>query len=170
MRTIITTLLISCVLGTLTGCGNRTASQAERGYKAAGIAEVTGTITLDGQPLSHAQIQFSENERLGSSFCYGVTDTNGKYRMRIDSHRTGALPGDKIVRVWTTLRGNGINELMQGTYQDKEIIPIRYNRESELSVTVELAKRQTFNFDLESGGKVNPAAAPTFGETDADGQ
>ena len=170
MRTTITILLILCVLGTLTGCGNSNASLAEQAYRTAGIAEVTGTITFDGQPLAHAQIQFSENAHPGSSFCYGVTDANGKYRMRVDSHHTGSLPGDKVVRVWTTLRGSGISDLMQGSYPDKETIPLEYNRESKLTVTITSNKGQVHNFDLKSGGKVDPKGATTLGgEDDTDG-
>jgi hypothetical protein len=146
----------------LVGCGGVTAKD-ERQYRAAGVAEVTGTITFDGQPLAHAQVQFSSGEALNSSFCYGVTDSNGRYRMRINSQRTGALPGDKIVRIWTTMRGDGIDELMQGNvYPTRETIPVEYNRESTLRITVEPNRSQAHNFDLKSGGRVNPAVAPNL--------
>jgi hypothetical protein len=142
----------------------------EKAYREAGVAEVTGKITFDGKPLAHAQIQFSETEHLGSSFCYGVTDANGKYRMRVDSNHTGSLPGNKVVRVWTTLRGSGISELMQESYPDKETIPVEYNRESKLTATVDPMKKQTYNFDLKSGGKVDPKGAIVLGgEGEADG-
>jgi len=147
MRTTTTILFTLCVLGTFTGCGHSNASLAEKAYRAAGVAEVTGTITFDGQPLAHAQIQFSENAHLGSSFCYGVTDANGRYRMRVDSHRTGSLPGDKVVRVWTTLRGSGISDLMQGPYPDKETIPLEYNRESKLTVRARVQEAIQNGFD-----------------------
>jgi len=168
MRNIIIILLLLCVPTLLTGCGN-VESSAAQGYRAAGVAEVTGTITFDGKPLAHAQIQFSESEKLGSSYCYGVTDANGKYRMNVDSRRTGSLPGDKVVRIWTTLRAMGINELMQGEHRTEEIIPLEYNRESTLKITVKPNKSQVHNFDLKSGGKVDPKGAPATGESDADG-
>jgi len=168
MKTTISILLSFCLLLPFTGCSNVETSAAQA-YKAAGVAEVTGKITFDGQPLADAQIQFSDNESLGSSFCYGVTDASGNYRMNVDSRRTGSLPGSKVVRIWTTLRGSGISELMQGEYRDKEIIPVEYNRGSTQKITVEPNKRQTFDFDLKSGGKVDPKGAPAFGESDSDG-
>lgn len=131
-----------------------------------GLAEVTGTVTLDGQPLANAQIQFSANKMPDSSFAYGVTDSSGQYRMRLDTYHTGVLPGYKVVRIWTTLRGPGINELLKQTGgltpAGKEIVPTRYNQQSELSVTVEQNGRHTFDFDLQSGGAT--VAAPQSGE------
>ena len=162
-------LLLLCLLLPLTGCGN-VESSAAQGYRAAGVAEVTGKVTFDGEPLAYAQIQFSESEKLGSSYCYGVTDANGKYRMNVDSRRTGSLPGDKVVRIWTTLRAVGINELMQGEHRTEEIIPLEYNRASTLRITVEPNKRQVHNFDLKSGGKVDPKGAPVSDEGSGGGE
>jgi len=163
MRIIMIVLVILTGFTVLAGC-SKVESSASRGYKSAGVAEVSGTITFDGKPLPYAQIQFSENETLGSSYSYGVTDAKGRYQMRVDSRRTGSLPGDKIVRVWTTKRGIDFDPLMQGEYLDKEIIPVQYNRESTQKITVESGKRQTFNFDLKSEGKVDSAPALSFGE------
>ena len=163
MRIIMIVLVILTGFTVLVGCGGAESKTAQA-YRAAGVAEVSGTITFDSKPLAHAQIQFSENENLGSAYSYGVTDANGRYQMRVDSRRTGTLPGDKIVRVWTTKRGIDFDPLMQGEYNNKEIIPVQYNRESTQKITVEPGKRQTFNFDLKSEGKVDPTPAPHFGE------
>ena len=162
MKTITPILSVLCGLGlvALSGCGG-VAAKDEQHYRAQGVAQITGRVTLDGQPLPYAQIQFSSGKSLGSSFCYGVTDADGKYQMRINSQRTGSMPGDKIVRIWTTMRGDDFELLMSDrSYPANETIPIEYNRESTLTVTVEPNKSQVHNFDLKSGGRVNPAPAP----------
>jgi hypothetical protein len=53
----------------LSGCGR------------APIATVTGTVTLDGQPVSDASIQFWPKENLGLGVYSGRTDAEGRFRM-----------------------------------------------------------------------------------------
>jgi hypothetical protein len=126
---------------------------AESRYKEIGLAAVSGTITFNGSPLASAQICFEEN----GSFAYGVSDKNGRYHLWTDTYHTGCMPGVKTVRIWTTLRGPGFNELLAengaNTPAGKEIIPVHYNKESTLSATIEKNGSHTFNFDLQPGGK-----------------
>ena len=158
MRTITSILLIFCVLGTFAGCYKVGSGDAKR-YKELGVANVTGTITFDGRPLPYAQITFEPGGT------YGVTDRNGKYQMWVNSKRTGSLPGDKVVRIWTTKRGLGFDALMKdNAYPAEETIPIEYNRESKLTITVNPNKSQVHNFDLKSGGKVDPKGATALGD------
>jgi len=153
-RDVVSILLILCTAGILVGC-SQVSGKDEQRYRAAGVVEVSGMITFDGQPLANAQIVFTPGGE------YGVTDANGKYQLRINSKRTGALPGEKVVRIWTTMRGDGYDELMgNNVYPTKETIPVEYNRASTLTRTVEPSKSQTFDFELKSGGKVDPTPAP----------
>ncbi|MDR2643766.1 MAG: carboxypeptidase-like regulatory domain-containing protein [Planctomycetaceae bacterium] len=134
------------------GCG----SSDNGSYSELQLANVKGTITFDGQPLANAQIQFEQN----GSFSYGVTDANGNYQMHFDTKHTGVCPGQCIVRVWTTMKGPGFDELLQGNQGNtvsKEIIPVQYNHESKLTAAVEPMKSQSFDFDLKSGGKTQNA-------------
>jgi hypothetical protein len=131
------------------GCGSAINSR----YAELQLANVTGTITLDGQPLANAQIQFEQN----GSFSYGVTNANGNYQMHFDTQHTGVRPGQYIVRIWTTMKGPGFDELMHGNTVTKETIPVQYNHESTLSAMVEPKKSQSFDFDLQSGGKTQNA-------------
>ncbi len=140
--------LVAALLGILffSGCG---ASREEQGYAKLNLADVSGIITKDGVPMPDVQVQFMEN----GSFSYGVTDSRGRYEMQLDSYHSGVKPGTKIVRLWTTLKGPGFDQLMQGTYPAKEIIPVQYNHESTLNATVEPNKSQTFDFDIKGTGK-----------------
>jgi hypothetical protein len=58
----------------LTGCSRRE------------FAEVTGTVTLDGKPLDHVEIQFlpaPDKGNAGPTAC-AYTDEQGRYRLRCD--------------------------------------------------------------------------------------
>lgn len=142
-------ILTFVVLPVLSGCG----SSNEKQYKSLSLAEVSGTITFEGRPLQDVQVQFEEN----GSFSYGVTDSSGKYRMYFDTKHTGVKPGVKTVRLWTTMQGPGFDELMQETYPETEKIPLQYNHESTLTVTVEAKKSQSFDFDVKKDGKTRNA-------------
>ncbi|MGL4943391.1 MAG: carboxypeptidase-like regulatory domain-containing protein [Thermoguttaceae bacterium] len=134
------------------GCGG---SRGEQAYRSLNLAEVAGTITLDGKPLANAQVQFEER----GSFSYGVTDANGKYRLYFDTHHTGVRPGQKTVRIWTTMGGPGFDQLMQGTPATEETIPLNYNHDSTLTADVAPKKSQTFDFAVTSGGKTRKATS-----------
>src|SRR5262245_31547028 len=63
------------------------------------IAEVEGHVTLDGAPLERAYVVFlpSGGGRPGTA----RTDANGRYELRFDGARKGALIGRHEVRVYT---------------------------------------------------------------------
>jgi hypothetical protein len=140
------------VIGNLTGCG----SALNAKYAELKLANVSGNITLDGQPLANAQIQFVQNDGF---FSYGVTDSNGHYQMQFDTSHKGVKSGNCIVKIWTTMTGPGFDQLLPEDFKkpDKEIIPIQYNHNSTLSANIEANKTQSFDFDLKSGGKTQNA-------------
>ncbi|MDR0609377.1 MAG: carboxypeptidase-like regulatory domain-containing protein [Planctomycetaceae bacterium] len=149
LATVISAIFVTAMFS---GCGSAMNSR----YTELQLANVTGTITLDGQPLANAQVQFEQN----GSFSYGVTNANGDYQMYFDTKHTGVRPGQCIVRIWTTMKGPGFDEMMQENTVTKETIPVRYNHESTLSAMVEPKKSQSFDFDLQSGGKTQNALSP----------
>jgi hypothetical protein len=110
---------------------------------------VSGKVTLDGQPLKEAMIQFVPAEpgatTAGGS---GVVDGNysiskseglvpGKYQVSITSTPPpsplppGATPGDPVA-------------------PPKELIPVIYNAKTTLSAQVAKDVPNTFNFELKS--------------------
>lgn len=72
---------------------------------------VTGTITLEGQPLANARVTFYPTESAqGDGAASGFTDSAGKYELRSlfgDQLVTGAAPGRYKVAVSKMLRPDG---------------------------------------------------------------
>ncbi len=123
------------------GCGG----QRGPDYSVLKLAQVHGAITMDGEPLSGARVEFVEAEAQPPRLCFGTTDESGHYEIRRDLKVPGCLPGEMIVRIKSGPRGEG----EEGPVKDAKI-PARYNSKSELRVTVEPNGSQTFDFDLKS--------------------
>ncbi|WP_206028416.1 carboxypeptidase-like regulatory domain-containing protein [Thalassoroseus pseudoceratinae] len=142
-------LVLACIVTLLgVGCGG-----LHTDYSQLDLAEVSGTITLDGEPLPNARVKF-ENETGGYS--YGLTDDSGAYTLMFNSEKSGIQPGEKTVRIFTVGGGPefslGQEEMVEedpDAPTEQEIIPAKYNSESELTETVESGS-QTINFDLQS--------------------
>ena len=77
----------------LTGCQN----SIKTDYHKLDLGEVSGTITLDGQPLSNVHVMFQSPEN--ADFSTGTTDVNGNYTMMFNSEKEGVLAGRQIVRI-----------------------------------------------------------------------
>ncbi len=117
----------------LSGCGSD------------GLVGVTGTVTLDGEPLENAFVEFTPQVE-GGSMSYGRTDSNGKYDMMFSLNAKGAMPGKNIVRITTADVGD------EGAANTKERVPAIYNEESELTADVVDGKSNSFDFDLKTEG------------------
>jgi hypothetical protein len=103
------------------------------------LIPVTGSVTLDGEPLPKAHVLFRPQNGRPS---FAVTDANGKYALQYTSQSMGAVPGKHVVCVTTA-------DDEEGDTAAKEILPSRYNSKSTLSVTVD-ATHRTHDFDLQS--------------------
>ena len=97
-----------------------------------GFAEAYGTLTLDGEPVPNAAIEFiTVNGR-----SYGRTDENGYYVMEKSSSLTGTPIGETRVAVTTTatFRDEDVDPESAGltwnaeleTWDKPEIIPAKY--------------------------------------------
>ena len=93
-RHLLSSWVLVLSLMTIPGC--ETASKPN--YASLGLVEISGTVLLNGNPLTNAEIRF-ETESDGI-YSFGVTDSNGKYRLMFDSRTPGIIPGPKIVRVF----------------------------------------------------------------------
>lgn len=103
------------------------------------LAEVRGVVTLDGEPIANAFLEFTPESSGAPS--YGKTDAAGKYRMLFTDTKFGSFIGKNRVSISTGDVGdNG------GT---KEVIPSVYNTKTELVKEVK-AGDNTFDFDLKS--------------------
>ena len=103
------------------------------------LAPVTGTVTLDGQPLQKAVVMFLSEKGVAAS---GATDANGRYTLLYRGSADGASPGRNTVTV-TTLPDDPNMGVV------KERIPAAYNTKSTLTADV-VAGTNTFDFALES--------------------
>jgi len=114
------------------GCSSQSTGQPE-------IAPVSGTVTLDGQPLAKKSVVF-ESERGVLSF--GNTDAEGRYKLCYIRSAKGAGLGRNVVRISTPTMGPS------GPLH-KDSIPSIYNKESILTADV-VKGRNVFDFALES--------------------
>jgi hypothetical protein len=78
-RTCVPAMTIICLS---VGCGGNDGPK---------LGDVTGTITMNGTPLSGVNVTFIPQEKGSPS--YGATDEGGKYRLLFTQHRSGAELG-----------------------------------------------------------------------------
>uniref|UniRef100_A0A7C4QRJ3 Carboxypeptidase regulatory-like domain-containing protein n=1 Tax=Schlesneria paludicola TaxID=360056 RepID=A0A7C4QRJ3_9PLAN len=132
----------------LAGCGG---TQAD--YSQLKLVPAGGRVTLDGQPLVGAVVTFDAED---GQFSYGLTDSDGSYKLQLDSVQAGVTPGKKIVRISTARKilglntaegGGGESEDAEAAERSAERVPPRYNSQSELTVEVTPSQTQ-YNFDL----------------------
>ena len=146
----------------LLGCARDGRSMID--YSNVDLAEVSGVITLDGQPLPYAQVYFRDVERDVLSFA--LTDRNGRYKLMFNTYKSGIEPGEKAVQIWTARGGpEFVGKIPpENLGRGKERIPERYNRRTELLKTIVSAKEkrsQTFDFDLDSSGSISQEVEQT---------
>ncbi len=147
-------LLVSLVLSGCSGGPGTDYSQVE-------LLNVSGIVTLDGEPLPNAVVTFVNPET--DTFSYGLTDRSGQYSLQFDIVRSGCTPGAKRVEISTTRSILGLNSAEEGAAPDgeesgegaepapkiQELVPLRYNQKSELTVEVSASSR-THDFALNS--------------------
>ncbi|GIW97307.1 MAG: hypothetical protein KatS3mg111_0640 [Pirellulaceae bacterium] len=125
---------VAAVCCLLSGCGNDK------------IATVEGTIYLDGKPLEGAVVEFYPTHSGGAS--YGRTDAEGHYELQYNRNEAGAEIGRHKVQITTFADGGGYG---QGR---KELLPTRYNSETELEVEVKRGHNVIDFLELTSEGKI----------------
>ena len=93
------------------------------------LGRVEGKVTLDGQPLANAKVEFQPSNNAPS---YGTTDAQGHYELVFAPEQFGAIPGEHVVRITTYRASNepGSTEVIE------ESVPAIYNSESTLRKTV----------------------------------
>jgi len=124
------TLFLSCLF--LAGCGSSD-----------DLATVRGKVTLNGQPLEGAIVEF-QPALAGGAPSAGKTDANGRYKLMYTFKTPGAMPGDHTVSIRT---GGTCFDDEGDEVERPERLPARYNSQTELNETVEPGKN-TINFEL----------------------
>lgn len=124
-------------------------------YSKLGLVSISGSVSLDGKPVSDAAVFFyTEDDR----YCFGVTDQSGKYTARLNSEKSGVTPGEKRVEIWTSRNPLGDSASDEESEEEdpdasgkenKEQVPSCYNSKSVLRVTIESAD-SNLDFNLKS--------------------
>lgn len=137
-------LVFATVLIAVVGCGPSGPT----------IAEVEGTVTMDGKPLSMASVVFiPENGRPAGA----ITDENGHYVLNFTEGREGAIPGKNKVSI-TTKRDPGKDVDGNALPAYPETVPMKYNTQTELTFVVEDGKKNQADFSLNSDGPLEQAS------------
>ena len=97
---------------------------------------VTGKVTLNGDPLPDADVEFQPDE---GSPSYGMTDDKGRYDLMYTRDKRGAMLGEHTVRIMTPTtdtdaQGNEVRVPQQ--------VPPKYNAGSKLTREVKPGKNR----------------------------
>jgi hypothetical protein len=103
------------------------------------MGQVSGTVTLDGQPVRGLEVSFEPVDPSLGTTAIGYTQEDGSYALHYPGEREGAPVGEYIVRISGGDDDDG----------PPISIPSRYNRDTELRETIE-AGDNPIDFPLES--------------------
>ncbi|QDT63833.1 hypothetical protein V22_10580 [Calycomorphotria hydatis] len=126
-------LLLSCIVG----CGRGDLPE---------LTEVTGTITLDGNPVEEVDVMFSPVEEGRPST--SRTDADGHYRLYYSSDNAGAIIGNHMVSL-SKIERRPANTDTPGEFIEDELIPPQYMEDGSLTAKVQDGGN-VFNFELVS--------------------
>ena len=112
------------------------------------LGKVQGKVTLDGQPLEGANVEFIPTSGRPS---VGVTDANGDYYLQFTNDMAGALLGTHKVSITTARAGTDSEGVGPSVEARKELLPPNYHANTQLTAEV-ASGNNTFDFDLLSTG------------------
>lgn len=156
-----TLICLLCVVG-IVGCTEDT-DRPE-------TVRVTGTVTLNGDPLEGALVAFSPKGGTGNAAA-GTTDASGKYTLTTFESGDGAVPGTYMVGVTKTEAADatvpasssaedvdaayeaaekaGVDVMGGGKVAEtKQLLPAKYGNPTSSGFEFEVTKGGDNNFDL----------------------
>jgi len=108
-----------------------------------GRLRVSGTVTVDGQPLQAGSIRFrpAPGNSAGSA---GGRIADGRYQI---AAAQGLLPGEYLVTIEATKKtGKQIDDPQMGLID--ELAPVEFNETGQLTATISAGSGNVHNFDL----------------------
>lgn len=131
-----------CMLASLglEGCGSVADDQPDLG-------QVSGQVTLDGQPLAAANIYFQPVE--GGRNSTATTDDQGNYVLDYLRDLKGAKIGQHKVRISTFVEPVKGDDGAVENPGKKELVPDKYNKQTELEKEVK-AGENVINIEITS--------------------
>jgi hypothetical protein len=120
-----------------------------------GRVQVSGTVRLDGHPLTvirGSSIAFVSADHENRT-AVGLIDEGGRYRLDTTRQQKGIFPGRYRVAIKAWERVPGWDDTKSGAPLPPEAVPEHYTDSdtSDLVVEVTTAPRQTIEIDLRSG-------------------
>lgn len=142
-------LILGCVLAAIAGCSEGPIA----------TESVVGVVTLDGQPVADAMVNFSPATPGQGAPSYGKTDEKGQYKLQtlLGAADAGTTPGEYVVSVSkSVLKPTGkVNVSPEGKEipeeKPEELLPVKYTdtKTSGLTASVKQGANE-INFDLKS--------------------
>jgi hypothetical protein len=102
--------------------------------------EVSGTVTIDSQPLSDGQIVFEAAD--GNTTPAGGTIKGGQYSLKV-------LPGAKKVKITASRPGKKIDPVM-GAAPMEPLIGPDYNTNTKLTADIQPGVNANVNFEVKA--------------------
>lgn len=134
-------MVLACALS---GCGGGASYE---------LVPVSGRVTLDGQPLANARVNFQPTRDQtdtgpGSS---GVTDAEGKYVLSVagETETAGAVPGKHMVTISANAGGEPASDAAPAA--DRSLPPQASN--GSLTFDVPAEGTDQANFELKKGAR-----------------
>lgn len=148
-------MLLAVLLAlTAVGCSGRPKNVARK---------VTGKVTLGGQPLANALVQFTPTAEKGSP-SFGVTDESGNYSLVWSQKRgskiEGAQIGENVVRITTLVEADPTSEPPVAGSPEK--VPYKYRQEGGYPKVTVNKGSNTIDIALDAG-PVEPPQPKTKG-------
>ncbi|MCH2182711.1 MAG: hypothetical protein MK108_11965 [Mariniblastus sp.] len=143
-------LVLPCLFVLQVGCG---------GSEGGPYYSTKGKVTLDGNPLKSATIEFMPDLNTSGDKpargAIGFTNDQGSYVMLV-RETEGCLPGEYIVSISTYAEpagdGGGVEGVEEEQATPEKVHPSYKGRNSKLKAKVTSDGENVFNFDLKSDG------------------
>ncbi len=154
MKRMIGTLLLFGLTAGWVGCGS-----GDEGLKddTAQLTPAGGTVTLDGEPLAYASVQFIPQSADQQGAYYGSTDMAGKFELQNARGRLGAEAGQFTVVISKFAQKDGTPLPPDADSGDvaalgMEHLPPNYSdpNKSEIRATIPPGGKSDFEFPLKS--------------------
>jgi hypothetical protein len=113
---------------------------------------VSGSVTLDGQPLANGSISFMPPVAGGTATSGGSTIMNGKFSF---SRETGLVPGTYNVAIHASERSARtrpahVGAAPKASELPKELIPVKFNANTELKTEITKGGGNVLTFTLQT--------------------
>lgn len=141
-------MAVGLVLIGLSGCGRGNVS----------LSEVTGTVRMNGKPVTDASVVFRPLDKGRPSL--GVTDGEGKYRLKYAEGKWGALAGKHKISVSTLVEPDSDSSDPVKQAGKPERIPTDYNTYTSLEAEVRPGEKEVLDIEME-GEEIVAQVDPT---------